>query len=171
MIRAELEERIVEDSTSIIEVSIDDRAKDLYPKGVEDLTPATCGSIGYDLKADLDTTEIMIAPGERYTISTGIHIQPKKTNPITIAGFLYSRSGLGTKTGLVVAQGVGVIDPDYTGVIKVCLLNTSQTTAVVHRGDKIAQLVFHVVHTPMLSIVDTLIPTSRGDGGFGSTGV
>ena len=150
------------------DICIDDHAQDLYPHGVEDLTPATPGSVGYDLKADLDVELITIAAGERYMISTGIRVQPKTPD---IAAFVYSRSGLGTRPGLVVAQGVGVIDPDYTGLVKVCLLNTSQYAVTVRRGDKIAQMVFQSIVRPELHTVDFLQDTDRGSGGFGSTGM
>ena len=87
-----------------------------------------------------------------------------------MAGFVYSRSGLGAKHGLTVAQGVGVIDPDYRGEIIVWLLNTSSKTIVLRQGDRMAQLVFLNYYQPVFGIADELGTTMRGAGGFGHTG-
>ena len=87
-----------------------------------------------------------------------------------LAGFVYSRSGLGAKHGLTVAQGVGVIDPDYRGEIVVWLLNTSQTHQTVACGDRIAQLVIQPFVRTKVTPVDALGETHRGAGGFGHTG-
>lgn len=155
-------------------------AKEIYGDGVstkalEGLTPATLFSVGIDLRACLDleeTNHITILPGERSAVGSGIAIappEPKNGSP-AIAGFVYSRSGLGAKHGLVVAQGVGVIDPDYRGEIIVWLLNTSTNEIVLHQGDRMAQLVFLNYYQPMFNIVDELEATSRGAGGFGHTG-
>ena len=83
---------------------------------------------------------------------------------------MFSRSGLGAKDGLTVAQSVGVIDPDYRGEIIVWLLNTSGQTRHVERGQRIAQLVLLPVYTARLLAVDALGGTARGAGGFGHTG-
>ena len=99
---------------------------------------------------------------------TGVEFLPN--NPPAVAGFVYSRSGLGAKEGLVVAQGVGVIDPDYRGEIIVWLLNTSQTPISINQGDRIAQLVFLNYYQPAFNIVTQLGTTQRGAGGFGHTG-
>ena len=92
--------------------------------------------------------------------------------PLTpgIAGFVYSRSGLGAVQGLTVAQGVGVIDPDYRGEIAVVLLNTSGEPRRLRRGDRIAQLVFQPAFQVELEESDSLGQTGRGSGGFGHTG-
>ncbi len=87
-----------------------------------------------------------------------------------VAGFVYSRSGLGTKDGLVVSQGVGVIDPDYRGEILVSLLNTSDQPRTVTRGQRIAQLVFQPIARALIVPEQSLSETSRGAGGFGHTG-
>lgn len=155
-------------------------AKEIYgdgspAKALEGLTPATLFSVGIDLRACLDLQEsnqITILPGERFAAGSGLAIappEPKKESP-AIAGFVYSRSGLGAKHGLVVAQGVGVIDPDYRGEIIVWLLNTSKKEIMLHQGDRMAQLVFLNYYQPMFNIVDELETTLRGTGGFGHTG-
>ena len=98
---------------------------------------------------------------------TGIAISIQQPG---VAGFIYSRSGLGAKHGLTVAQGVGVIDPDYRGEIIVWLLNTAQEPRTVSRHERIAQLVLAPIVRPIVTPVDDLDDTSRGDGGFGHTG-
>ena len=87
-----------------------------------------------------------------------------------MAAYVFSRSGLGTKDGLTVSQGVGVIDPDYRGEIKVSLLNTSDKVRRITRGQRIAQLVFMPIFQAVISPVEGLGSTDRGAGGFGSTG-
>ena len=100
---------------------------------------ATLFSAGIDLRAFMEQDEILIAPGSRHPFPTGICIEI--TTP-GVAGFIYSRSGLGTKLGLVVSQGVGVIDPDYRGEIIVSLLNNSPRKCIVKKTQRIAQLIF-----------------------------
>lgn len=129
---------------------------------------ATTLSAGLDLRACFAAAEISIGIGERLSIPTGIIIAPSMNN---IAGFLYSRSGLGAIQGLTVAQGVGIIDPDYRGEIKVVLLNTSGQIQIISRGMRIAQLVFQPFYKAEIEEVDALDITERGDGGFGHTGL
>lgn len=131
------------------------------------LQPATRHSAGMDLRACLDTSEVRIAPGARCCVPSGISVQPASPS---LAGFLYSRSGLGARDGLTVAQGVGVIDPDYTGEILVVLLNTSGEERILRRGERMAQLIFQPVVRPCWDVVDHLETTERGSGGFGHTG-
>lgn len=139
-------------------------AEDLYAGALQ---PATRLSAGFDLRACLDAPRIRIAPGERACVPSGISVQPVRAD---VAGFLYSRSGLGAREGLTVAQGVGLIDPDYTGEILVMLLNTSGEERVLSRGDRMAQLVFQPVVRPEWEVVARLEATERGSGGFGHTG-
>lgn len=131
------------------------------------LQPATRLSAGFDLRACLDAPEIRIAAGERVCVPSGISVQPVRAD---LAGFLYSRSGLGAREGLTVAQGVGLIDPDYTGEILVMLLNTSGEERVLRQGERMAQLVFQPFVRPEWDIVPRLETTERGSGGFGHTG-
>ncbi|WP_320169903.1 dUTP diphosphatase [Maridesulfovibrio sp.] len=128
---------------------------------------ATPFSAGVDLRACIDVDFIELAPGERYTFPGGIAIEI--TTP-GIAGFVFSRSGLGTKDGLTVSQGVGVIDPDYRGEIKISLLNTSGQKRRIERGQRIAQLVFMPYCHAALIPSEELSDTQRGAGGFGHTG-
>lgn len=129
--------------------------------------PSTATAVGIDLRACFSEMEFCLPAGNRLPIPAGVAIEPITPG---IAGFVYSRSGLGAKHGLVVAQGVGVIDPDYRGEIVVWLLNTSETHKTVARGERIAQLVVMPFRQTRLEITDELGATSRGAGGFGHTG-
>ena len=83
---------------------------------------------------------------------------------------LFARSGLGIRKGVCLSNGVGVIDSDYRGEIGVGLVNLSQEAYTVQPGDRIAQLMVVPVERPTVSLVEDLDDTSRGSGGFGSTG-
>jgi dUTP pyrophosphatase len=140
------------------------RAAEIY--GRDGLTRATPGAVGLDLRSCAEE-EQAIPPGQRRLIASGLAIEPREPG---VAGFVYSRSGLGGLTGLVVAQGVGVIDPDYRGEIRVPLLNTGREIYMVHPGERIAQLVFQPFRQPAFREVARLGGTERGTGGFGHTG-
>lgn len=136
--------------------------------GADGLKPSTGDAVGVDLRACLAQEEfLVIPPGERRPVPTGIAVEPLVPG---IAGFVYSRSGLGAVKGLTVAQGVGVIDPDYRGEIIVFLLNTGAESYIVQPGERIAQLVFHPCVRPDFIPVASLGETNRGAGGFGHTG-
>jgi dUTP pyrophosphatase len=122
--------------------------------------------VGVDLRACLEVEEA-IPPGERRVIGSGIGIEPRQPG---IAGFVFSRSGLGGLRGIAVAQGVGVIDPDYRGEIRVPLLNTGRETYKVQPGERIAQLAFLPFLQPVFREIPRLGATERGGGGFGHTG-
>lgn len=129
----------------------------------------TSGSAALDLCAALDDGEnVVIHPGERKMIPTGIAISPETSDVVAI---IAARSGLGIKKGICLANGIGVIDSDYRGEISVGLYNTSTEDFTVCRGDRIAQMMFMPVLTANLITADELDETERGEGGFGSTGV
>jgi len=132
-----------------------------------ELAYATEHSAGLDLRACIDTDTLEIEPGEKATIPAGVAIEIREPS---VAAYVFSRSGLGTKDGLTVSQGVGVIDPDYRGEIKVSLLNTSDKVRRITRGQRIAQLVFMPVFQAVINPIEKLGSTDRGTGGFGSTG-
>lgn len=139
-------------------------ARNVYGGGLAYATP---GSAGLDLRACMEGEELCVAPGARVSVPAGIAVEPPDEDT---AAFVYSRSGLGAVKGLTVAQGVGVIDPDYRGEICIWLLNTSTEPIVVRRGDRVAQLVFQPVRRPRPVAADSLSDTERGAGGFGHTG-
>jgi len=148
--------------------SLEVRVRFLHPVWTEHaLEYATATSAGLDLRACIDANTLEIPTGCRAAIPAGLAIEILRPG---IAGFVFSRSGLGAKDGLTVSQGVGVIDPDYRGEIIVSLLNTSGQPRTIERGQRIAQLVFMPVFTARLTAVDALGETARGAGGFGHTG-
>jgi dUTP pyrophosphatase len=121
-----------------------------------------------DAGADLVTTEdVVLAPGERRTVSTGVAI----ALPAGYAAFVHPRSGLAARAGLTVVNAPGTVDAGYRGEIRVTLLNTDSSTPVeLRRGDRIAQLVVQPVSRARFVEVDRLPGSARGAGGFGSTG-
>jgi len=124
----------------------------------------TGGSVGYDIAACLEQ-DITISPGETHMIGSGFAIALREG----YAAFLYARSGLGIKQGIIPANCVGVVDSDYRGEVIVGLKNTSNTAFAVKNGDRIAQMVIAKCELPDIEIFDDLDDTSRGAGGFGST--
>jgi len=126
----------------------------------------TAGSAGFDIAACLDE-EVTIGPGETRMIGAGISIALEPG----YAAFIYARSGLGIKHGIVPANCVGVVDSDYRGEIIVGLKNLSGEPFTVRDGDRIAQMVIAMCELPELVIAETLDETARGEGGFGSTGI
>ena len=128
---------------------------------------ATDGAAGYDLFADL-SEEVIIPPGGRAMIPTGISIALPGSE---YAALVYARSGLAVKHGITLSNGVGVVDSDYRGEIKVGLVNLSEEAFTVKPQDRIAQLVISPVVIPDLAESADLEETERGAGGFGSTGL
>lgn len=120
---------------------------------------------GADLFALLDFP-VEIKPGE--TVSIGLGFATEFIQGY--AAFIFPRSGLSIKIGLAPANKVGVIDADYRGEWIVGLHNHSDKTQVVQDNDRIAQVIFMEVQTPLFDVVDELSETERGTGGIGSTG-
>lgn len=131
------------------------------------LTPKrqTGESAGCDLCACLPAPHTL-EPGEVFMVPLGFAAEI----PPGYAGFVFSRSGLGSKRGVVVAQGVGVIDSDYRGEWMVPLRNLGNESYVIEPGERIAQAVFLPVVFGEFVEADALSGTVRGSGGFGSTG-
>lgn len=103
--------------------------------------------------------------GGSAAVDTGVHIEI----PAGWFGLVAGRSGLNFKNGVIVPQGT--IDSGYIGSIRVKLYNLSSQPFMIHRGDRIAQIIFLRHESPFLESVDALSDTERGSGGFGSTGV
>ncbi len=130
---------------------------------------ATPGSAAVDLRAALGEDEtVIIAPGARALIPTGLAIAPERDGYVAI---LAGRSGLGIKKGISLSNGIGVIDSDYRGEICVGLINHGDEAFPVRRGDRIAQMFFLPVATAQFLLSDALDETERGEGGFGHTGI
>ncbi|HWC81600.1 MAG TPA: dUTP diphosphatase [Pseudonocardiaceae bacterium] len=122
------------------------------------------GDAGADL---VTTTDLVLAPGERAVVGTGIAI----ALPEGYAGFVHPRSGLAARAGLSVVNTPGTIDCGYRGEIKVCLVNHDLREPIqLRRGDRIAQLIVQRVETAVFVEVSELTESERGAGGYGSTG-
>jgi dUTP pyrophosphatase len=125
---------------------------------------ARAGDAGVDLYC---TEDVVLAPGERALVGTGIAI----ALPTGYAGFVHPRSGLAARTGLSIVNTPGTVDSGYRGEILVCLINHDPHTDVrLHRGDRIAQLIVQKVEHARFVEVAELPSSERGAGGHGSTG-
>ena len=127
---------------------------------------ATDGAAAMDLCACIDAP-VVIPAGKRTVIPSGIAIALPSPDYVAL---LFSRSGMGIKSGIRLSNSVGVIDSDYRGEIGVGLHNTSDADYTVNPGDRIAQLMITPVIRPTVTLVDELPASERGAGGFGSTG-
>ena len=127
---------------------------------------ATAGAAAMDLTACIDEP-ITIAPRQLVSIPTGIAIALPSAEYVAL---VFARSGLGVKHGISLSNGVGVIDSDYRGEIKVGLTNLSDIPYTVQPGDRVAQLAIMPVVQANIIPVAELDETDRGSGGFGSTG-
>jgi dUTP pyrophosphatase len=125
----------------------------------------TADSAGLDLRADL-TEPVVLAPGERALVPTGLRLEI----PPGYEGQVRPRSGLALKQGLTVLNAPGTIDADYRGDVGVILVNLSGVEQRIEHGDRMAQLVFAPVTQGVWEEVDELGESTRGAGGFGSTG-
>lgn len=123
------------------------------------------GAAGLDLHAALDEA-VTIQPGERAGIPLGI----AAAIPHGFVGLLCSRSSMGIKHGLMMANSVGVIDEDYRGQWQVWLINMSDTPYTVHPGDRVCQVLLLPYAAGEPHEVEELSGTERGANGFGSTG-
>lgn len=126
----------------------------------------TIASAGMDLRANLSEPRIL-KPLERSIVGTSLFIEL----PIGFEAQVRPRSGLAAKKGITVLNAPGTIDADYRGEIGVILVNLSQEDFVINNGERIAQLVIAKHERAEWELVETLSETSRGEGGFGSTGV
>ena len=121
------------------------------------------GDAGIDLRARVDT---VLGPGEWAMVPTGIAV----AIPEGHAGLVAPRSGLAARHGISVVNGPGVVDAGYRGEINAILINHGDEAVTLLRGDRIAQLVVVPIAEVVLAEVEELPETSRGTGGFGSTG-
>ncbi len=126
----------------------------------------TPGSSGMDICANIEVN-LNILPGEKKIIPTGLFLSIPKAFEIQIR----PRSGLAAKNGISVLNTPGTIDSDYRGEIKVILINLSNEKFTVEKNARIAQMVLCPIVQAELEEVDELPTTTRGAGGFGSTGI
>lgn len=126
---------------------------------------ATAGAAAVDLHACIDGPEVIPGGGEAL-IPTGLAVAVPEGH----VGILAVRSSMGIRHGVSLSNGIGVIDSDYRGPLRVGLHNLRDTPYTVQPGDRIAQLLVVPVACPEIVIVDTLPETERGERGLGSTG-
>jgi len=126
----------------------------------------TIASAGLDLRANLNES-IYLKPLERAIVETGLFIEL----PIGFEAQIRPRSGLAAKKGITVLNTPGTIDADYRGEIGIILINLSNDDFIVKDGERIAQMVIAKHEHISWNEVSVLEETSRGKGGFGSTGV
>ena len=139
----------------------------LDPRMAEHLPAyATAGSAGLDLRACIDTP-ITLEPGQAALIPTGLSIHIGDPG---LAAMLLPRSGLGHKHGIVLGNLVGLIDSDYQGPLMVSCWNRGAAVYAVQPMERIAQMVIVPVVQAQFRVVDSFQASSRGEGGFGSTG-
>jgi dUTP pyrophosphatase len=125
----------------------------------------TSHSAGMDLHASL-IEPIVIAPGERKLIPTGLIIEL----PEGYEAQIRPRSGLALKHGITVLNSPGTVDADYRGEIKVLLINLGQESFEICNGERIAQMVVARHETVKWMMAEQLTETARGAGGYGSSG-
>jgi dUTP pyrophosphatase len=140
------------------------------PHGADLPLPAyeSTGAAGMDLRAALDADAPLVLPaGGRALVPTGLALQL----PEGFEAQVRSRSGLAAKHGVTVLNAPGTVDSDYRGEVKVILINHGQEPFTIGRGDRIAQMVIAPVTRGVFVEADALDQTTRGEGGFGSTGI
>lgn len=128
-------------------------------------TRGSAFAAGYDLYVDTDR-EVVVEPGETVPFYTGLAVEI----PDGYCGKIYSRSGLSTRYGLRLANGVGVVDSDYRGNVGVPLHNDGDKPVTVVPHERVAQLVIERCPDVVFYETEELTKTERGDGGFGSSG-
>lgn len=126
----------------------------------------TEGSAGMDIRAYLDEP-MTIEPGDRALVPTGLFMEIPAGNEVQIR----ARSGLAIKKGIGLVNGIGTIDSDYRGEVKVALINWGKEAFIIENGDRIAQMVVASYVKADVELVEELSETDRGAGGFGHTGV
>jgi dUTP pyrophosphatase len=124
------------------------------------------GAAGLDIRAFLDSA-LDIPPLGRARIPTGLFLEI----PPGFEAQIRPRSGLAARRGVTVLNSPGTIDADYRGELEIILVNLGTETVAVQNGDRIAQLVVSPVSRAAVAEAESLSPTERGSGGFGSTGI
>lgn len=127
---------------------------------------ATEGASGMDIRANVEAP-VLLQPLERQLIPTGLFIEL----PNGYEAQIRPRSGLAIKQGITCLNTPGTIDSDYRGEIKIILINLSNTAQLISTGDRIAQMVIAKTEKAQFSLVQQLNDTTRGEGGFGHTGI
>lgn len=126
----------------------------------------TAGAAGMDVEAGV-STQVTLQPGERTLVPTGFGVALPQGYELQVR----PRSGLAIKYGVTIINSPGTIDSDYRGEVKIGLINLGHDPFIIHRGDRIAQLVLAPVMRTIFTQVSILDKTERDSGGFGHTGV
>ena len=137
-----------------------------HAEGLELPAYETAGSAGLDLRAAVRGA-VTLEPGARMLVPTGLSV----ALPAGYEAQIRPRSGLALKSGITCLNTPGTVDADYRGEVGVILINHGADTFEIKRGDRIAQMVIAPVTQAQLVEVDELDETTRGVGGFGSSGV
>jgi dUTP pyrophosphatase len=140
--------------------ALDERIRGMLPRY------ASGGAAGLDLRACIDAP-LELAPGDSRLVSAGIAIHVADPG---YAAVILPRSGLGAKSGIVLGNLVGLIDSDYQGPLTISVWNRGKSAFTIQPLDRIAQLVVVPVVQVELAVVDEFAASTRGAGGFGSTG-
>ena len=152
--------RLVRESFASVPLGLVERITNAYIDGPKQ------GDAGMDLCYLGET--IRLEPGATVTAGTGLAVWIRNPN---LVGLCYPRSGLGSKSGIVLANLTGVIDSNYQGEIKVVLWNRSQTSVVIEQGERVCQLVIQPIVQHKAEWVNTFTDTTdRGEQGFGHSG-
>lgn len=139
-----------------------------HSEGIDLPSYETEGAAGFDLRAAvLDCEPIHLVPGDRVLVPTGLCLEIERGFEVQVR----PRSGIAIKHGVTVLNSPGTIDADYRGELMVMLVNLGDADFVVNKGDRIAQGVIAAVPQADFEEVESLGDTSRGSGGFGSTGI
>lgn len=149
--------------SEIIEIKIK-RLSDEF-SDVQLPTYATEGSAGMDIRAAVKS-ELIIEPGKVALVPTNISVEIPKGYEIQVR----PRSGLAANHSIGILNSPGTIDSDYRGEVKIILMNFGNEPFVIHRGDRIAQLVVSKVYQAKIIETENLNSSKRGEGGFGHTG-
>ena len=152
--------RLIQESFAPLSPDLAKRIADAYIAGPKQ------GDAGMDLRYLGET--VRLEPGATVTAGTGLAVWIRDPNYV---GLCYPRSGLGSKSGIVLANLTGVIDSNYQGEIKVVLWNRSQTSVVIEQGERVCQLVIQPIVQHKAEWVDAFDDTTdRGEQGFGHSG-
>lgn len=126
----------------------------------------TAGSAGFDIGAYLEEPTVL-EPGQRKLVPTGLYFEL----PQGYEAQVRARSGLSIKHGIGLVNGIGTVDSDYRGELKVPLINWGSEAFTINDGDRIAQVVISKYEHAQFQLTEELDNTDRGSGGFGHTGV
>lgn len=143
---------------------VSDLAREIY--GNKGPVASTEFAAAVDMRACFSEKLLTLEPKAKFAVPLGVRIQSSSKE---VVGLLCSRSGLGGKQGVAIPNGLGVIDPDYTGEVIALLMNNSDEIRQIKQGERVAQLLFVPFFRP-LWLEEALEETSRAAGGFGHSG-